>query len=39
MWFDIESCLSKLDKEKYSRFNDDIDAIDEDGMVDICEVI
>ncbi|KAK9301252.1 hypothetical protein QLX08_006330 [Tetragonisca angustula] len=39
MWFDIESCLSKLDKEKYSRFNDDIDAIDEDGMVDICEVL
>ena len=39
MWFDIEPCLLKLDKEKYSRLNDDIDAIDGDGMVDISEVI
>lgn len=38
-WFDIEPCLLKLDKEKYSRFNDDIDAIDDDGMVDIRKVI
>ncbi|KOC66094.1 Arginyl-tRNA--protein transferase 1 [Habropoda laboriosa] len=38
-WFDIEPCLLKLDKEKYSRFNDDIDAIDEDGIVDVRKVL
>ncbi|XP_017761459.1 PREDICTED: arginyl-tRNA--protein transferase 1 [Eufriesea mexicana] len=38
-WFDIEPCLLKLDKEKYSRLNDDIDAIDEDGIVDIRKVL
>ncbi|XP_076632548.1 arginyltransferase 1 isoform X2 [Colletes latitarsis] len=37
-WFDVEHCLPKLDKEKYSRLNDDIDAIDEDGIVNINEV-
>lgn len=37
-WIDIEPCLLKLDKQKYSRFNDDIDAIDEDGVVDIRKV-
>lgn len=38
VWFDIEACLAKLDKEKYSRLNDNINAIDEDGVVDIREV-
>ncbi|CAK9799362.1 Arginyl-tRNA--protein transferase 1 [Anthophora quadrimaculata] len=38
-WFDIEPCLLKLDKEKYSRLNDDIDAIDEDGIVDVRKVL
>lgn len=37
-WFDVESCLPKLDKQKYSRLNDDIDAIDQDGIVNINEV-
>lgn len=37
-WFDIEPCLLKLNKEKYSRLNDDIDAIDEDGIVDINKI-
>lgn len=39
MWFDIEPCLLKLDKQKYSRLNDDVNAIDEDGIVDIHKVI
>nr|XP_012218426.1 PREDICTED: arginyl-tRNA--protein transferase 1 isoform X2 [Linepithema humile] len=39
VWCDIESCLAKLDKEKYCRFNGDIDAIDEDGIVDVREVL
>ncbi|EFN77973.1 arginyl-tRNA--protein transferase 1 isoform X1 [Harpegnathos saltator] len=39
MWFDIDPCLAKLDNEKYSRLNDDIDAIDEDGVVDTREVL
>ncbi|XP_076393490.1 arginyltransferase 1 isoform X2 [Megachile rotundata] len=38
-WFDIEPCLLKLDKQKYSRLNDDIDAIDEDGVIDIRKVL
>lgn len=38
-WFDIESCIAKLNKHKYSRFNDDIDAIDENGSVNIKEVL
>ncbi|XP_053983187.1 arginyl-tRNA--protein transferase 1 isoform X3 [Hylaeus volcanicus] len=37
-WFDIEPCLKKLDKEKYSRLNDDIDAIDENGIVNVNKV-
>ncbi|XP_043265261.1 arginyl-tRNA--protein transferase 1 isoform X2 [Colletes gigas] len=37
-WFDVEPCLRKLDKEKYSRLNDDIDAIDEDGVINVNEV-
>lgn len=28
-WFPIEKCLPKLDKEKYSRLNDDTNAVDE----------
>lgn len=38
-WFDIEPCLLKLDKQKYSRLNDDIDAINEDNIVDIRKVL
>ncbi|XP_076669911.1 arginyltransferase 1 isoform X1 [Andrena cerasifolii] len=38
-WFDIEDCLIKLDKQKYCRFNQDIDAIDLDGVVDIDDVL
>lgn len=38
VWCDIEPCLAKLDNEKYSRLNDDIDAIDNDGVVDVREV-
>jgi len=38
VWCDIEPCLVKLNKEKYSRLNDEIDAIDENGVVDIEEV-
>lgn len=38
MWFDIDPCLVKLDNEKYSRLNNDIDALDEDGVVDAREV-
>nr|XP_034176412.1 arginyl-tRNA--protein transferase 1 isoform X1 [Osmia lignaria] len=38
-WFDIEPCLLKLDKQKYCRLNDDIDAIDEDGVVDVRKVL
>lgn len=38
VWCDIEPCLTNLDKEKYCRFNEDIDAIDEDGIVDINKV-
>ncbi|XP_035740076.1 arginyl-tRNA--protein transferase 1-like isoform X3 [Vespa mandarinia] len=38
VWCDIEPCLARLDKEKYCRFNEDIDAIDEDGVVDINKI-
>lgn len=38
-WFDIEPCLQKLDKQKYSRLNDDIDAIDGDGIIDVRRVL
>lgn len=30
-WFPIEKCLPKLDKHKYSRLNDDLDAMDENA--------
>ncbi|XP_033218993.1 arginyl-tRNA--protein transferase 1 [Belonocnema kinseyi] len=36
---DIDKCLPKLDAHKYSRLNDDIDAIDEDGVVNTEEVL
>ncbi|XP_034950471.1 arginyl-tRNA--protein transferase 1 [Chelonus insularis] len=32
-WFDIERCLPKLNENEYSRLNEDIDAIDEDGVI------
>lgn len=38
VWIDIEPCLAKLDKEKYSRLNGDIDVTDENGIVNIEEV-
>lgn len=38
VWCDIEPSLAKLNNEKYSRLNDEIDAIDEDGITDIGEV-
>ncbi|KAK4874080.1 hypothetical protein RN001_013440 [Aquatica leii] len=28
-WFPIDDCITKLDKNKYSRLNDDPDAVDE----------
>lgn len=34
VWRDIEPCLAKLDIAKYSRLNDETDAIDENGVVD-----
>ncbi|XP_011635910.1 arginyl-tRNA--protein transferase 1 [Pogonomyrmex barbatus] len=39
VWCDIEPSLAKLNNDKYSRLNDDIDAIDEDGVVNIEEVL
>ena len=38
VWCDIDKCVPKLDANKYSRLNDDIDAIDEDGIINIDEV-
>ncbi|XP_015119083.1 arginyl-tRNA--protein transferase 1 isoform X2 [Diachasma alloeum] len=32
-WHPIEKCTPKLDKHKYSRLNEDIDALDEDGVM------
>lgn len=37
-WFDIDVCLKLLDKEKYCRFNKDLDAIDQDAIVNINKV-
>ncbi|KAK2584280.1 hypothetical protein KPH14_006682 [Odynerus spinipes] len=39
VWCDIEPSLVKLDKEKYCRLNEDIDAIDEDGIIDINKIL
>ncbi|XP_070168730.1 arginyl-tRNA--protein transferase 1 isoform X2 [Polyergus mexicanus] len=39
VWCDVEPCLIKLDNEKYSRLNDDSNAIDDDGIIDIREVL
>ncbi|XP_076375230.1 arginyltransferase 1 isoform X2 [Megalopta genalis] len=38
-WFDIDPCIKKLDKEKYCRFNEDLDAIDQDAIVDVDKVL
>ncbi|XP_031849457.1 arginyltransferase 1 isoform X2 [Nomia melanderi] len=38
-WFDIDACIKKLDKEKYCRFNEDLDVIDQDAIVDINKVL
>ncbi|KAG7198710.1 hypothetical protein KM043_001702 [Ampulex compressa] len=38
-WCNIEPSLIKLSREKYSRLNEDIDAIDIDGVVNINEVL
>ncbi|XP_074102536.1 arginyltransferase 1 isoform X2 [Cotesia typhae] len=32
-WFDIEKCIPKLNETKYSRLNDDLNALDEDGVI------
>lgn len=38
-WFKIDRCLEKLDKQKYSRFCDEEDVIDEDGhRVSDCDI-
>ncbi|XP_011158436.1 arginyl-tRNA--protein transferase 1 isoform X1 [Solenopsis invicta] len=39
VWCDIEPCLAKLNNEKYSRLNDDINAIDENGVVNVEEIL
>ncbi|XP_018312454.1 arginyl-tRNA--protein transferase 1 isoform X2 [Mycetomoellerius zeteki] len=39
VWCDIEPCLAKLNNEKYSRLNDEINAIDENGVIDVEEVL
>ncbi|XP_072761279.1 arginyl-tRNA--protein transferase 1 isoform X4 [Anoplolepis gracilipes] len=39
VWCDIDPCLTKLDNEKYSRLNDNLNAIDEDGVIDVREVL
>ncbi|XP_076647873.1 arginyltransferase 1 isoform X1 [Halictus rubicundus] len=38
-WFDIDPCIKKLDKEKYCRFNENLDAIDQDTVVDTDKVL
>lgn len=38
VWCDIELCLAKLNNEKYSRLNDESNAIDENGVINIEEV-
>lgn len=38
VWCDIDRSIAKLDKEKYSRLNEDLDAIDSDSIVDIEKV-
>ncbi|KAL6438535.1 hypothetical protein ACFW04_004542 [Cataglyphis niger] len=38
VWCDIDPCLIKLDNEKYSSLNDDSNAIDKDGIIDVEEV-
>lgn len=37
-WHPIESCLPKLDKNKYSRLNDDADAVSKDSDIDLNRV-
>ncbi|XP_043466754.1 arginyl-tRNA--protein transferase 1 [Leptopilina heterotoma] len=39
VWCDIEKCLLKLNVNKYSRLNEDLKAIDENGIVNIDEVL
>lgn len=31
VWFPIEQCIPKLDKQKYCRFNEDPEAVDKDA--------
>ncbi|KAL1139910.1 hypothetical protein AAG570_006887, partial [Ranatra chinensis] len=38
-WHPIENCVPKLEVNKYSRLNDDIDAICKDSEVDINKVL
>jgi arginine-tRNA-protein transferase len=37
-WCNIDKCLPKLDISKYSRLNEDLSAVDEDGIIDIQQV-
>ena len=37
-WCQIEKCLPKLDVHKYCRLNEDVDAIDAEGIIKIEEV-
>ncbi|XP_036147593.1 arginyl-tRNA--protein transferase 1 isoform X3 [Monomorium pharaonis] len=39
VWCDIEPCLVKLNNKKYSRLNDEINAIDEHGVVNVEEIL
>lgn len=38
VWCDIEKCLPKLDINKYSRLNEDLEATNEDSIINIDEV-
>ncbi|XP_016844959.1 arginyl-tRNA--protein transferase 1 isoform X1 [Nasonia vitripennis] len=39
VWCDIDKCLPKLDASKYSRLNEDLEAVDENGEVDTNQVL
>ncbi|XP_066585122.1 arginyl-tRNA--protein transferase 1-like [Prorops nasuta] len=39
VWCDAESSLMKLNKNKYSRLNDDPNAIDDGGVIDIDKIL
>lgn len=39
IWCDINHCLTKLNHNKYSRFNDDDSAIDENGQLNTQDIM